>query len=70
MTTIWILTAHLAGGIAIMPLGTEADCLAALEALPAAIAQDGGCTRIEVLAPSSPLAPEMAPIPPIKEDRQ
>ena len=66
MIAVWILTAHLAGGLAIMPLATEADCRAALEALPAAIVQNSECTRIEMIAPSSPLAPEMAPIPPRK----
>ena len=68
MTIVWILTAQLAGGdFALMPQATEADCRAALEALPPAIAWDGECTRIEVAIPSSPLAPEMAPIPPRKE---
>ena len=66
MTAIWILTAHLVGGIAIMPQATEADCRAALEALPPAIAWDGECNRIEVAIPSSPLAPERAPLPPRK----
>ena len=66
MTEVFILTAHLVGGFTMMPLATEADCRAALAALPAPIATDGECTRIEVAIPSSPLAPEMAPIPPRK----
>ncbi len=61
--TVYILTAHLLGGWAMMPLASEADCLAALAALPVAIAQDGECTRVEMLAPSSIYAPEMAPMP-------
>ena len=66
MTIVWVLVAHLSGGIAIMPFATEADCLAALKTLPPAIAWDGKCNRIEVATPSSPLAPETSPIPPRK----
>ena len=69
--TVWMEGAQVAsattsGGIAIMPFATEADCLAALKTLPPAIAWDGKCNRIEVAIPSSPLAPEMAPLPPRK----
>ena len=70
MTAIWILTAHLIGGFAMIPLATEADCRAALAALPAPIARDGECTRIEVLAPASPFAPEMSPLPPRKPEEK
>ena len=66
MTIVWVLIAHLTGGIAIMPFATEADGRAALAALPPAIAWDGKCNRIEVAIPSSPLAPERAPLPPRK----
>ena len=66
MTAIWILTAQLLGGFAMIPLASEADCLAALAALPPAITWAGECTRIEVLAPASPLAPEQSPLPPPK----
>ncbi len=66
--TIYILTAHLIGGWAMMPLASEADCLAALAALPAEIAQGGECTRVEMLAPSSRFAPEMAPRPGAKPE--
>ena len=67
MTIVWVLIAHLTGGIAIMPFATEADCLAALKTLHPAVAWDGECNRIEVAIPSSPLAPEMAPLPPQKD---
>ena len=66
MIAVWILTAQLAGGFTMIPLTSEADCLAALAALPAAIVQNSECTRIEMIAPSSPLAPELSPIPPRK----
>jgi len=70
MTTIWLLTTHMIDGLSMIPLATEADCRAAPAALPAPIASDGECTRIEVLAPASPFAPEVSPLPPRKPEEK
>ncbi len=67
MLKVFILSAQISGGFAMMPIGTEIDCLIALAALPTAIVTEAECYEIEMIQHSgSRLAPEMAPKPPLK----
>lgn len=70
MIAVWILTAQMSGGFAMVPIGTEADCMATIAALPPAIVTEAECYQIEmILPPGSRLAPEMAPLPPRRPGR-
>ena len=63
MIEVFFLCAHLSGGWGCLPLATMDDCMAGKRALPMRIVTEGMCEAIEVLVPSNPSAPEMAPRP-------
>ncbi len=64
MIAVFVLVAQLAGGdIAMMPFGSTVACQAAMAGLQPVIAVEAQCVEIEMFAPSSVYAPEMAPLP-------
>ena len=63
MIHVWILAGMMTGGVALMPFDSEDGCRAAMQALPPSIVEDAECIQIEMLAPSSIYAPEIAPLP-------
>ena len=63
MIKIFILTAQMVGGWAMMPMPTEAACLTALAVLHPSIVKSAECYPIEVIAAGSRYAPELAPLP-------
>ncbi len=70
MIKVFILTAHLAGGFSMMPFDSKADCETAMNMLPLTIVAGAECYSIEMLEPSNPFAPEMAPMPKSKGGRR
>ena len=64
MIAVWILTAQINGGFAMVPMSSEAACVAAISGL-SQIVDAAECFEAVVLPPHPPgPAPEIAPIPP------
>jgi len=64
MILIFVLwTQMTGGGFAMMPFGSENACQAAMAGLPPVIVVQAQCVQIDILAPASQYAPEMAPLP-------
>ena len=63
MIHVWMLVGMMTGGIITTPFSSEDGCRAAMQALPPSIVEDAECIQIEMLAPSSIYAPEIAPLP-------
>ncbi len=64
MIALFVLIAQMvAGGFAMMPFGSLDACRAAMDGLPPAIVAEAQCVPIEMIAPASVYAPEMAPLP-------
>ena len=70
MIKVYILTAQMVGGWAMMPMPTEAACLAALAVLHPAIVQSAECYPMEMMINGSRYAPEMSPLPRPKPGRR
>ena len=70
MIAIFVLVAQIAGGdIAMMPFGSPVACRAAMVGLSPAIVASAECVEIEMIAPASVYAPELAPLPVPKPGR-
>ena len=64
MIAIFVLVALIVGGeIEMMPFDSQDACQAAMAGLPPAIVAKAQCVGIEMLAPASVYAPELAPLP-------
>ena len=64
MIAVFVLVAQIVGGdIAMMPFGSTVACEAAMVGLQPTSVANAQCVEIEMLAPASVYAPEMAPLP-------
>ncbi len=64
MIALFVLIAQMTGGgFSMMPFDSQDACRAAMAGLPPAIVAEAECVQIEMLAPASVYAPEMAPVP-------
>ena len=66
MLKVFILSAQMSGGFAMLPIDTEINCLIALAALPPSVITEAECYEIEMIQHGSVYAPEMAPLAPRK----
>ncbi len=58
-----LLTQMIGGGFAMMPYESLDACQAAMGGLPPSLVAEAQCVPIEMNAPASQYAPEMAPLP-------
>ncbi len=64
MIALFVLIAQMTGGgYAMMPFSSQDACQAAMAGLPSALVAEAQCVPIEMIAPASVYAPEMAPWP-------
>ncbi len=70
MIALFVLIAQMTGGgFAMMPFGSLDACQAAMAGLPPALVAEAQCAPIEMIAPASVYAPEIAPWPVSKAGR-
>ncbi len=70
MIALFVLIAQMTGGgFAMMPFSSQDACRAAMVGLPPALVAEAQCVPIEMIAPASVYAPEMAPWPVSKPGR-